>query len=112
MGHDRVRVERQLPGGRILLAGFSGQGPNLAAYVHLTAPVSLPCELDHRFWVAGLYGARPSLKPNPTYVGGYQIRLSRSFFSLQPTWMWILRPGGGGEVPAIGAAGLQITWGF
>lgn len=148
-----VLVERQLPAGEFLLAGFAGPGPNRGLFAHATLPVPIPHGLDHRFWVSAAYGADPSANPNPSYVGGglisqglipgrpfdlmavgiarsgfspvltpgrsyegavelgYQIRINQAL-SLQPTWVWILRPGGSGAVPGIGALGLQISWGF
>lgn len=60
-------------------------------------------------------GFSPTLTPGLSYEGavelGYQFRINPSF-SLQPTWVWILSPGGSGRVPGIGSFGLQITWGF
>jgi porin len=60
-------------------------------------------------------GFSPTISPERSYEGaielGYQFRINSSF-SLQPTWLWILRPGGSGTVPGIGSFGLQITLGF
>ncbi|MCP9801597.1 carbohydrate porin [Synechococcus sp. RedBA-s] len=60
-------------------------------------------------------GFSPTLTPELSYEGaielGYKFQINPSF-SLQPTWLWILRPGGSGKVPGIGSFGLEITWGF
>jgi porin len=55
-------------------------------------------------------GFSPTLPPDLSYEGvielGYQFRINSSF-SLQPTSMWILRPGSSGKVPGIRSFGLQ-----
>ncbi len=150
---EPVRVERQLPGGLLQLAAYTGTGPNRGVYGSATLPLSLPWGLDHRLWATAAHGFDDAANPTPSYLGGglvsqgvlpwrpfdllilgvartgfspvtspgrsyegvvelgYQLRISQSL-NLQPSLQWILNPGGGGGVPAILAAGLQLDMSF
>ncbi|KEF42210.1 MAG: hypothetical protein ER33_07580 [Cyanobium sp. CACIAM 14] len=65
-----VRVERQLPGGLLQLAAYTGSGPNRGLYGSATVPLTLPWGLDHRLWAAAAAGFDTNANPTPSYIGG------------------------------------------
>jgi porin len=65
-----VRVERQLPGGLLQLAYYTGTGPNRGLYGSVTVPLTLPWGLDHRLWAVAATSFDPAANPTPSYLGG------------------------------------------